>query len=273
MKIINLIENTEGAAGCAAAHGLAFYAETGKHRLLVDLGPSGETLKNAEKLGVDLTSADTVILSHGHYDHAGGILPFAEINSTAKIYMQRSAAGGYYSADGKTYRYIGIDRDILSLPQVIPVDGDWEIDQELCLFTVKNRRRCPPSANSRLMEKTGAGYVQDSFAHEQYLVITENGRRVLLSGCAHNGILNIMEEYVRRYGMAPAAVISGFHLMKKTGYTDADIREIRETAEELKHYETTFYTGHCTGEEPFAVMKEIMGDRLVYVHSGDALCL
>ena len=91
MRIINLIENTEGKAGCAAAHGLSFYIETAKHKLLVDLGPSAETLTNAETLGVDLKQIDTVILSHGHYDHSGGILPFAALNPTAAIYLQKTA--------------------------------------------------------------------------------------------------------------------------------------------------------------------------------------
>ena len=71
MKILNLIENTEGAEGCAAEHGLSFYIETEKHRLLMDLGPSASVIGNAEKLGVDLKMVDTVILSHGHDDHGG----------------------------------------------------------------------------------------------------------------------------------------------------------------------------------------------------------
>nr|MCR5032788.1 MBL fold metallo-hydrolase [Lachnospiraceae bacterium] len=89
MKIVNLIENTEGTSGCAYAHGLSFYVETKKHKLLLDLGPSEETLRNARHLGIDLTRVDTVILSHGHYDHSGGILPFTQINPHATIYMQR----------------------------------------------------------------------------------------------------------------------------------------------------------------------------------------
>ena len=101
MKIINLIENTKGAAACASAHGLSFYVETSDHKLLVDLGPSAQTLKNAEKLGIDLKAVDTVILSHGHYDHSGGIMEFAKINPHAPIFMQRSADGNYYADDGK----------------------------------------------------------------------------------------------------------------------------------------------------------------------------
>ncbi len=83
--------------------------------------------------------------------------------------------------------------------------------------------------------------------HEQYVVVTEGNRKILISGCAHNGILNILGEYERKYGSQPDAVISGFHLMKKSGYTDDEITEIIDTAKRLKEYRTTFYTCHCTG--------------------------
>ena len=78
MKIVNLIENTPGAEGCVPAHGLACSVETVANKILVDAGPSDETLRNAERLGVDLRTVDAVILSHGHYDHSGGLLAFAE---------------------------------------------------------------------------------------------------------------------------------------------------------------------------------------------------
>ena len=97
MRIINLVENTEGASGCGCENGLRFYIETENHKLHVDTGASDLLLKNAEKLGIDLTKVDTVVLSHGHYDHGGGILPFAEINPEAKIYIPESAFEEYYS--------------------------------------------------------------------------------------------------------------------------------------------------------------------------------
>ena len=93
MRIINLVENEPGASGCEAAHGLSFYIETANHKILFDTSPSEVVLRNAQKLGVDLTAVDTVILSHGHYDHSGGILAFVEINPRVKIYMQHNAGG------------------------------------------------------------------------------------------------------------------------------------------------------------------------------------
>ncbi len=277
MRIINLIENTEGRSGCAYAHGLSFYVETKKHRMLLDLGPSGETLQNAQTLGIDLTKVDTVILSHGHYDHSGGILPFAGINDRALIYMQESAVGDYFSDRGKSaperYEYIGIDKNIANLPQVRFLQGDYKLDEEAELFTIKNRSRRLPSSNKRILVRRGDQLLCDDFVHEQFLVIREGPKKVLMSGCAHSGILSIMDAFCDKYRKEPDLVISGFHLMKKTDYTGDEIREIEEIAGELKKYSTRFITCHCTGIPAFDRMKAIMGDQLAYVHSGEEIDL
>lgn len=114
VKIITLMENTQGEEGCAFEHGLSLYIETEKHKILADTGATGAFAENAEKLGVDLSSVDMVVLSHGHYDHSGGILTFTEKNRHARIYMQQKATGDFYHGE----RYIGIDRRIPDLPQV-----------------------------------------------------------------------------------------------------------------------------------------------------------
>ena len=94
---------------------------------------------------------------------------------------------------------------------------------------------------------------------------------VLLSGCAHNGILNILRRYETLFHSLPDVVISGFHMMQKNGYSEEDLKNIRETAYELKKYPTHFFTGHCTDVTPFELMKEIMGDQLTYAFCGDTL--
>lgn len=277
MKVVNLVENTPGVEGLAALHGLSFYIETDRHRILFDAGPSKETARNAEKLGVDLRSVDIAVLSHGHYDHSGGLAAFAAVNPSAPIYMQRSAAGEHYAFDGADngYRYIGIDGNLLKLPQIRPVDGDLRIDDELMLFTVKERKFPLPATNGRILKKTGEGYVADDFVHEQSLYIRSGSSNALLSGCAHNGILNIMEEFVRRFGREnlPDAVISGFHLMRRDGYGDRDTAEQDEIARRLAGYQCVFHTCHCTGIEPYERMKRILGDKLRYIRTGETLAV
>lgn len=269
-----MIENTQGSRkDCLAEHGLSFYVETENHHILSDTGATGAFAVNAEKLGVDLSSVDMVVLSHGHYDHAGGILNFAEKNDHARILMQKLAGAHYCRKNEELEKYIGIDRRILELPQVELLDGDLIIDEELSLFGGVSGRKLWPAGNLALKVKCGDIYCQDEFLHEQYLVISENGIQVLISGCAHNGILNILEKHHQIYGKDPDAVFSGFHMMKRDGYTEEDLQMVRETAEELKKLNTRFYTGHCTGEIPYQILKECMGEQLTYVHSGDEVII
>ena len=275
MKILNLIEDTKGRSDLTNAHGLSFYIETKMHKIILDLGPSEKTIYNAKTLGVDLSEVDTVILSHGHYDHSGGIIPFTKINDKAIIYMQDNVTKEYYADDGQNaiarYRYIGIDKDISNLSQVRFVNGDFKIDDELELFVINNKKHEIPFTNRRLLVKEGDTFKQDDFNHEHFLVVHQNGKSYLMSGCAHNGMLNIIEEYIDRYGTAPDVVVSGFHLAKKKEYSETEVEEIRALAEELKKYPTRFVTCHCTGMKAFELMKEIMGDKLEYVHTGEEI--
>lgn len=273
MKIINLMEDTAGEKKVYAEHGFSVYIVTPGHRLLVDTGASEKTWENAARLGVDPERIDLVFLSHGHYDHSGGILSFAEKNPDAKVYMHARAVCDYYNLKDGREKYIGIDRRIPELPQVVFLKEGCRIDGEISVFCGVTGRRKWPKSNLTLKRKEGGIFRQDSFDHEQYIVVEAEGKKVLVSGCAHNGILNILDRFRELYGCDPDVVISGFHMMKKTGY-EADERElIRDAAEELREMRTRFYTGHCTGIPAFEMMREIMGDQLVYMHSGDQILL
>lgn len=271
MRIINLIEDTKGNNHCLYEHGLSFYIETDRHRLLLDSGATGAFIQNAELLGVDLSRVDTLILSHGHYDHAGGIRAFAEVNPGAAIYAQTSVGEDFYHSLETGEKYIGIDKEIPALPQFTGISGDMEIDSELFLFSGVKGTRYPSGSNLQLKRKTDRGMVQDDFRHEQCLVITQKEKHILMSGCAHGGILNILDRYAEIFHSSPDVVISGFHMMQKEAFTAADILRIQNTAAALMETGAVFYTGHCTGAEAYRIMKEIMGDRLKAVHSGDVL--
>lgn len=264
MRIVTLIEDANGHPQCCSEHGFSVYVETEKHKVLMDTGATSAFLGNAERLTVPLDQVDTVILSHGHYDHSGGLLDFCQLNSKAQIYMQQSALGDYYHGE----RYIGIDKAIRELPNIHFLRGDYRIDEEISLFTDIKGRRFYPQSNLQLSQKVNGIHVQDLFEHEQCLVIHAQGHEVLLSGCAHNGILNILDRYQQIYHSLPDHVISGFHMMKKTEYTQEEIQTICDTARELKKYPSRFYTGHCTGQKAIDLMKPIMGDQLTAIYSG-----
>lgn len=268
MKVVVLMEDTCGNPQCEYEHGLSVYVETDKHKILVDTGRSSKTLENAEKLGVDLTKVDTVILSHGHYDHSGGMLGFREVNQDAVIYMQQTALGDYYHGE----KYIGVDKQIGDMPNVKLLTGDFRIDEELSVFTDITGRRFWPQSNLALSMLKKGQQVQDEFRHEQCLVI-RGEKNLLISGCAHNGILNILDRYEEQYGGCPDVVISGFHMMKKMDYTETEIEVIRQTAEELKEKDAVFYTGHCTGQKAIDIMRPILGEKLVQIRCGMELVM
>lgn len=261
MKIIVLMEDNLRDNNIVAEHGLSLYIETKKHKLILDTGKSEKTWDNALAKGVDITQVDTVILSHGHYDHSGGMMKLAEYNDHADIYVRDNADGEYYSCKNGIETYIGIDKKIMDLPNLHKVYGNIAIDDEISLFTGITPGRMWPKGNRRLHMLSDGAYVQDSFAHEQYLVIRYDDKYALISGCAHNGILNIIDGFRHLYNTDPAVVISGFHMIQ-TLYSEEDIEEIGEVAKELNQMDTVFYTGHCTGDTAYGIMKGIMGDKL-----------
>ena len=273
MRIVCLSENTEGSRGCGIEHGLCFYIETKNHKLLFDTGASDLHIQNAERLGVDLQAVDTVILSHGHYDHGGGLLSFLELNDKAEVYMQKSAFGEYFSQKDETKepRYIGLDPALKENTRIHLLEGDERLDGELAVFASIGNQYPIPSASRTLLQKTEEGYIPDDFVHEQCLCVFAEGKRILFSGCAHHGIRNILARYEALYHCQPDLVFSGFHMMKKGGYSEEDITGMIETALALSKMKTQFYTCHCTGELPYQAMKKIMDNQLQYIHCGDEI--
>lgn len=270
MRIVNLVEDTRGVPECVPQHGLSFYIETEDHCLLFDTGASEITWENARRLGADLTKVDTVILSHGHYDHAGGIQSFTDINPDARIYMLESASGEYFrkKPGNAGYKYIGIDPGIPTLPQVTLVRGDTEIDGELSLFTGVRGDHYRPDTGSVLKERKNGRYSADAFRHEQHLVIREGDRLVLFCGCAHTGILNILETFEKKYGRLPDVVIGGMHLNRPEDFTPEQEEELKALAADLAGTGCVFYTGHCTGIPAFRILKSVLGAQIQYVHCG-----
>ena len=260
MKAIMLVEN-QSVGECKAAHGLSLYIETPDHRLLFDLGPDRTFLENAGKLGVDLEKVDTVIISHGHYDHGGGLEEFLKLNSKARVYIQKNAFEPHYStAQGKA-RNIGLKPELASHPQVVLLEGDFQIDRELELFTVTGQENCHSQANDVLLDEKG----RDAFAHEQNLLI-HGEDPVLIMGCGHKGVVNIMEKASK---WNPKVCIGGFHLNIPATGKAVPPNVLEEIAVQLKKYDTKFYTCHCTGQEAYDYLAQRM--KIQYLRCGEGL--
>lgn len=262
MKITALVENRSNCE-LTPVHGLSLYIETERHKLLFDLGPDDTLLKNAGKRGIDLGGADTVIISHGHYDHGGALAAFLKINHTAKVYVQRRAFEKHFSKSlGIVKVPIGLDRKLMEHPQIVPVDGELRIDEELLLFTVADISRYPSPANHTLYDEEGP----DTFAHEQDLMIFGE-KNALIMGCGHCGVVNILER-AREYD--PKICIGGYHLMVPATKRSVPEDLLAGIARELAGYDMDFYTCHCTGEEAFRYLAARL-PRMKYFSCGESL--
>lgn len=263
MKVVSLIDNVS-KCGCCAEHGLSLYIESDCGiRILFDMGQGTLFAENAERLGIDLASVDLAVVSHGHYDHAGGLRTFLGVNSTAPVYIRESAFEEHRSVKESGLKDIGVtrpdgDRLIFS--------GDVErLPYGITLFSDPHPSFPEPPGNGRLL---GPGGLRDGFLHEQSMLIEEGGSAVLFGGCAHRGIANILAEAQRLSGSKVTDVFSGMHIKDAPeGYVDS-------LAEALGAYEGVRYrTMHCTGEEGYSRLSAILGDRIAYLSCGEAVCL
>lgn len=269
MIIHCLVDNRTTNSSIGTEHGLSLFIITDKRTILFDTGASGLFITNAHKLGINLDAVDTAILSHGHYDHGGGIKEFFRVNKHAKIYIQKEAGGDFYSQRADGMRYIGLDKELIDNPRIIATEGRTELGDGLSLFSVAKRRQPLFSTNSNLKMQVEDTVVQDEFRHEQSLIIKEGTKRVLIAGCAHNGITNIIDEYIRIEGVAPDVVVGGLHLCNPSGgYCESDA-VIDALAKKLAAYGSKFYTGHCTGEQPYQRLKSKLYDSIDYLFAGE----
>lgn len=258
MKIISLVENTSVNHAIEAEHGLSLYIESKNHKILFDMGQTDLFLKNAKKLGVDLSQVDIAILSHGHYDHGGGLEEFLKINKKAYVYVSQYAFDTYYNG---TEKYIGLNLMLKENERIILTNGKVEVEEGITLYHCNDRVKRYDLGSFGLNVKRNQEYFPDDFRHEQYMLIEENGKQILFSGCSHKGILNIAEWF------QPDVLIGGFHF-SKLPLDDT----LKDYAQYLEGFKTEYYTCHCTGVEQFSFMKQFMS-RLFYLSAGQILQL
>lgn len=258
MKITSLLENTAGSPVVESEHGLSLYIETENIKILFDMGQTALFASNAEALGIDLGDVDIAVLSHGHYDHGGGLEKFLEINSKASVFINRDAFLPHYNG---TEKYIGLDISLSCSERIIFVGDECNIGEGLTLLSCNSKERKHTLGGAELTEKVGEEFIPDDFRHEQYLLITENGKRILISGCSHKGILNIVEWFT------PDILVGGFHFSKLP--LDSTLAS---AAKMLDAYPTEYYTCHCTGTEQYGFMKKYM-KRLNYLSCGESISI
>ena len=267
-----LVDNSTSRPELGFEHGLSVFVETPGRRILFDTGASDLYSRNAAAMGVDLTQVDLVVLSHGHYDHGGGLPSFLQLNRTAPVYIQESALGDPVTNDKGPWRYIGLAPDLKGSDRFIRLQGDTRIDDTLSILTDVAADRLNPPDNRVMYLQEANDWVRDPFHHEQNLILREGGRSLMITGCAHKGIVNILEAFKRSEGRYPDAVVGGFHLINDP-WDAAMVQLVEEIGNYLQSTPTRYYTGHCTGDKAFAQLREQLGDQIQAIGSGLVLDL
>jgi 7,8-dihydropterin-6-yl-methyl-4-(beta-D-ribofuranosyl)aminobenzene 5'-phosphate synthase len=258
MRIHVLMENSCCRDDLAAEHGLSLLIETAGTTVLFDTGASPAFADNAARMGVDLRAVDVAVLSHGHYDHGGGIPRFLELNAHAPVWVSERAFEPHYNAQGKD---IGLHAPPATHPRLRrPGAEPVQLAPHVTLWPAVDMP-CPHAPEGRGMHTlVNDERREDDFLHEQYLLIQEEEKRILFSGCSHKGILNIMN------WLTPDVLIGGLHFSKIDCIQDEEA--LRFAAASLKEYSTKYYTGHCTGAEQYAFLKAILGEQLECLGTG-----
>ena len=273
MKITVLVENTAADNSLGSEHGLSMLVEMKQARILFDTGCGELFMKNAEKLGVDLSSVTHLILSHGHYDHGGGIEAFLRINNQARVYLREETFAQTFAvhADGGKV-YIGIPQCLRGNPRLLFTHDRMNIAPGVTLFSDIRLWEPIPQTNRGLVIQQGEKLLPDAFAHEQVAEFIEDGKILLLTGCSHHGIVNILRDYGEKTGRSPDMVIGGFHLHSHTT-GKAEDRVLKGIADYLAATNVQYYTCHCTGLAAYEDLRQMLGKQIDYVSGGQILTL
>ena len=251
--------------------GLSVYVEFEGKRYLLDTGASHLFAKNAGVMGVDLSKVDVGILSHAHYDHANGLAKFFALNKTASFYLRKGAAENCYHAHklfGRlTYHeYIGIHKGWLNrfADRIRYAEGDMQIAPNVYLVPHKTAGLDRIDERAHLSVKENGAYRYDSFDHEQSLVFDTPQGLFIMNSCSHAGADNIVKEIEATFpNKRIYAILGGFHLFR---YKDGDVRAFAERLRELDVQK--IYTGHCTGNRAYEILREVLGDRAEQMRCG-----
>ena len=270
MKLSVLVENVTQCPGLTTEAGLSIHIQTDTGtRMLMDFGRHGALVPNAEVMGVSLREVDYGFLSHGHNDHSGGIAAFRKINPAAPIYMQKTAFASLWARrETGAEEFIGVDPALQEDAGLVFCTGVTQLPDGAVIFDGITGRELFSTANGMLCRRTEKGFVSDEFIHEQGLLLPRGSGWVLLSGCAHNGVLNMMARCHEIMGQYPVAVVGGFHLAEPGTAIGYDPERVEQLARRLRDYPTRYFTGHCTGLPAYEILKTILGEQVDYASCG-----
>lgn len=269
LKATVLVENcvffNEGAI---AEHGWSVYIETEHGDFLFDTGQGKAIINNADLFRKDLSILEGIIISHHHLDHTGGLLQVLEYSGKVNVYAHQELFKNSYSVRNGIEKNIGIPfrREILESKgaQFKFNTGFTEIVSGLMLSGEIPRKTPFETGDTHLKLKKKSGYVQDILPDDQTLIVKTSKGLVIILGCSHSGIINIINYAIEKTGEEHIhTVFGGTHLDRASEETKS------KTIEALKKFEIeNIGTSHCTGLETAARFSQEFGERFFFCNVG-----
>lgn len=275
LQITTLSENTAGLAGLMAEWGLSFLVESEEMNVLFDTGQSLSASHNADVMGIDLKTVDKIVLSHGHFDHTGGL---KEVLLRAGKEMDIIAhpdiwAAKYNRREGEEARYIGIPFQRQTLESLgacfhlsrepMKISDNIMTTGEIPLVTEYE------TIEPNLVVKEGAGFKPDKLLDDQALITTTEAGLVVILGCAHRGVINTLYHARKLTGVDKIyGVYGGCHLISAT---EERIWLTIAALKELGVQQMGF--NHCTGLVASSIMAQEFGERFLFNIAGTTVSL
>jgi len=273
VRLTILCENTATfALNTLGEHGFSVFIETEYGNYLLDTGQGATLIHNGLSLKKDLRKISKILLSHGHYDHTGGLLPFlnvvhgVEIIGHPDLFMDRYAK----RASGETI-YIGMPYRRAFLEGVgarfILHKTFQEVGPGLFLTGEIPRTTAFEKGDAHLLVKETDGYIPDPFPDDQSLILDTPKGLIIILGCAHAGIINTINHTIDMMGKDKIyAVVGGMHLHSSTS------DQIGQTIKALNEFDIGRLGGsHCTGPNASHTLASAFGDRFFFAHVGTVI--
>jgi 7,8-dihydropterin-6-yl-methyl-4-(beta-D-ribofuranosyl)aminobenzene 5'-phosphate synthase len=275
LQLTTLSEDTAGLRGLMAERGLSILVETDQMSILFDTGQSLSASHNAEQMGIDLRLVDKIVLSHGHFDHTGGLKQILlgmgkeiEVIAHPDIW-----AAKYNRREGEEAEYIGIPfhrQTLESLGARFNLSREpVRISDNMMTTGEIPMTNAYETIEPRLQVKEGKRFKPDRFLDDQALIITTGAGLVVVLGCAHRGVINTLYHARKLTGVeAIYGVYGGCHLI------DATEERIWLTIAALKELGVQqLGLSHCTSLEASAIMAREFGDRFLFNIAGTTISL
>jgi len=266
---VTVLRDNLAPEGLKAGHGLALLVEAGDACLLLDTGDSAETWENADALGVELSRVQCLVLSHGHYDHTGGIEELLRRLGALRVVAHPAVFEPRWAMDGAP-RYIGppLSRaELDGLGARIQLSAEpIEVVPGVITTGQVPRDAWPMPNQSRLRVERAGSTRADDFIDDMSLAAKLGEATVLLTGCAHAGLVNIVAHCESIVGLPVRSIIGGTHLMHSP-----ESEVARLSAELADRGLTHIAPLHCTGESGRRYLKEHFPGRALLAGTGDRL--